>query len=49
MARYGQYLREYDWRYNVRSLPDIERVVVALKLTSGKRMMLKAPEGKDKD
>ena len=39
----SQYLREFDWRYNVRKLPDMERAVVALKLTSGKRLMLKAP------
>jgi transposase-like protein len=38
----GQYLREFDWRYNVRGLPDVERVVVALKMTTGKRMMLKS-------
>src|SRR5437899_237754 len=37
----GQYLREFDWRYNVRRLPDIERTVVALKMTGGKRLMLK--------
>jgi hypothetical protein len=42
----GQYLREYDRRYNVRALPDIQRVVVALKLTSGKRMTLKSPSKK---
>jgi transposase-like protein len=39
----GQYLREFDWRYNVRNLADIERVVIALKLTAGKRLMLKSP------
>ena len=39
----GQYLREFDWRYNVRRLPDMERAVVALKMTGGKRLMLKAP------
>ncbi len=38
-----QYLREFDWRYNVRKLPDMERTVVALKMASGKRLMLKTP------
>lgn len=38
----GQYLREFDWRYNVRKLDDAERALAALKLTSGKRLMLKA-------
>ena len=37
----GQYLREFDWRYNVRRLPDMKRVVEALKMTGGKRLMLK--------
>jgi len=39
----GQYLREFDWRYNVRGLPDAERAVVALKMTDGKRLVLKPP------
>jgi transposase-like protein len=39
----GQYLREFDWRYNVRGLPDMERTLVALKMTGGKRLMLKTP------
>lgn len=39
----GQHLTEYDWRYNVWGLPDVERVIVALKLTSGKRLMVKEP------
>lgn len=39
----GQYLREFDWRYNVRRLPDMERAIIALKMTGGKRLMLKAP------
>ena len=39
----GQYLREFDWRYNVRRLPDMKRVVAALKMTGGKRLMLKQP------
>ncbi len=39
----GQYLREFDWRYNVRKLPDMERAVIALGATNGKRLMLKTP------
>ena len=39
----AQYLREFDWRYNVRKLDDAERAVAALKMTSGKRLMLKNP------
>lgn len=35
------YLREFDWRFNVRKLDDRERAVIALKMTSGKRLMLK--------
>jgi transposase-like protein len=38
-----QYLREFDWRYNVRKLPDMERAAIALKMTGGKRLMLKKP------
>ena len=38
-----QYLKEFDWRYNVRKLPDMERTVVALKMAAGKRLMLKPP------
>ncbi len=38
-----QYLREFDWRYNVRGLPDMERAVAAIKMTDGKRLMLKPP------
>ena len=41
----GQYLREFDWRYNVLRLPDMKRVVAALKMTGGKRLMLK-PSGR---
>jgi transposase-like protein len=40
----GQYLREFDWRYNVRLLPDMERTVVALKMAGGKTLMLKPPQ-----
>ncbi len=39
----GQYLREFDWRYNVRKLDDMERALVALRMTSRKRLMLRAP------
>jgi len=44
----GQYLREFDWRYNVRKLDDRERAVIALKMTSGKRLMLKASQAHEK-
>jgi len=37
----GQYLREFDWRYNTRGLLDMERTVVALRMIDGKRLMLK--------
>jgi transposase-like protein len=40
----GQYLREFDWRYNARKLSDDQRVAVALKCTEGKRLMLKQPK-----
>lgn len=36
-----QYLREFDWRYNVRSLPDMERAHIVLKKSQGKRLLLK--------
>lgn len=39
----GQYLREFDWRYNVRKMGDGERAIAALKMTSGKRLVLKSP------
>ncbi len=39
----GQYIREFDWRYNARKLPDMERAIIALKATNGKRLMLKTP------
>jgi transposase-like protein len=38
----GLYLREFDWRYNVRKLPDMERTIIALRMTGGKRLLLKA-------
>jgi transposase-like protein len=40
----AQYLREFDWRYNVRKLDDTERATLALRLTAGKRLRLKPPE-----
>lgn len=38
-----QYLREFDWRYNVRRLPDTERTQIVLKKSEGRRLLLKAP------
>jgi hypothetical protein len=40
-----QYLREFGFRYNVRKLNDDARATVAVKKTSGKRLMLKQPKG----
>lgn len=37
----GQYLREFDWRYNVRGFPDVQPTVIALRMTVGKRLRLK--------
>jgi transposase-like protein len=39
-----QYLREFDWRYNVRAVPDIERTAMLMKSVGGKRLYLKPPE-----
>jgi transposase-like protein len=39
-----QYLREFDFRYNVRRMNDRDRNIVALKKTGGKRLTLKAPK-----
>lgn len=39
-----QYLREFDYRYNVRKMNDQERSLLAIKKTSGKRLMLKQPK-----
>lgn len=36
-----QYLREFDWRYNVRDLGDGERTQVVLNKVAGKRMLLR--------
>jgi hypothetical protein len=38
-----QYLREFDFRYNVRKMNDQDRTVLAVKKTHGKRLMLKEP------
>jgi len=43
-----QYLREFDFRYNHRKSSDHERALIALKCTSGKRLMLKTPKAADK-
>jgi hypothetical protein len=40
-----QYLREFDFRYNVRKMPDRERFELACRKTAGKRLMLKDPKG----
>jgi hypothetical protein len=42
-----QYLREFDFRYNVRKMNDQERNTLALKKTRGKRLMLKEPKNVD--
>lgn len=41
-----QYLREFDFRYNARKVNDSDRVTMAVKKTSGKRLMLREPKGK---
>jgi hypothetical protein len=38
-----QYLREFDWRYDVRAVPDIGRAVLLVKSVGGKRLSLKSP------
>lgn len=40
-----QYLREFDFRYNMRKVADADRVTMAVKKTSGKRLMLRGPKG----
>jgi transposase-like protein len=40
----AQYLREFDFRYNIRKLNDTDRAEVALRQTGGKRLMLKQPK-----
>ncbi len=39
------YLKEFDFRYNVRPIADTDRVTIALRKTEGKRLMLKEPKG----
>ena len=39
-----QYLREFDFRYNVRRLNDTDRATLALRKTSGKRLMMREPK-----
>ena len=38
-----QYLREFDFRYNVRRIEDGERTLIAIRKSGGKRLMLKQP------
>src|SRR5262249_50102697 len=40
-----QYLREFDYRYNIRKLDDTKRFDLAAKKTEGKRLILKNPKG----
>jgi hypothetical protein len=40
----GQYLREFDYRYNVRRTNDDERFTLAVTKTSGKRLTLREPK-----
>ncbi len=42
-----QYLREFDYRYNVRDMNDVDRFKLAVKKTGGKRLTLRNPKGKD--
>ncbi len=42
-----QYLREFDFRYNVRQMNDQDRTTVAIKKTAGKRLTLKQPKDAD--
>jgi transposase-like protein len=44
-AYLDQYLREFDFRHNIRKLNDDARATVALRKTKGRRMMLKDPKG----
>ncbi len=39
-----QYLREFDFRYNVRPMNDTKRIDLALKKSEGTRLMLKQPK-----
>ncbi len=40
-----QYLREFDYRYNVRKMNDADRFTLAVKKTEGKRLTLRNPKG----
>jgi transposase-like protein len=42
-AYLDQYLREFDYRYNVRKMDDGERFTLAVKKASGKRLILREP------
>jgi ISXO2-like transposase domain len=42
-----QYLKEFDYRHNIRDLNDFDRSVLAIKKTSGKRLTLKEPRKKE--
>jgi transposase-like protein len=42
-----RYLSEFDFRYNNRKTNDLERTILAMKETSGKRLMLKQPKGSE--
>ncbi len=44
-AYLDQYLREFDFRYNVRDMNDTERFKLAAKKTEGKRLTLRNPKG----
>ena len=41
-----QYLREFDYRHNIRKLNDDERFDVAVRKTSGKRLTLRQPKAR---
>jgi len=38
-----QYLNEFDFRYNLRKMPDSERTVLAIKAAEGKRLTMREP------
>jgi hypothetical protein len=44
-AYLDQYLREFDYRYNVRKMNDNDRFALAVKKTGGKRLTLRNPKG----
>jgi len=43
-----QYLREFDFRYNVRKMNDHERNLLAIQKTSGKRLTMREPKSAKK-